>query len=94
MEENEKKERISDMSKIVFPNHFENEARSVISQMMKDGLNCMEIPDSDGQVVIREKNNGVETLEFDERVGESDIIMVPIKIKIGDTFETFFVCSR
>lgn len=92
MEENNRKEE--GMPKFTYPNQFEDIARGLIPQMIDQGLNAIEIPDSGGQVIIREKVNNIDTEEFDERIGDSDVIMLPIKIKNGDKVETFYVCSR
>lgn len=94
MEENNVEERIDHMPKITLPDQFEEQAREAISQMIEKGLNSVELPDSDGQVVIREKANGIETDEFKERFVDSEILMVPIKVRVRDSIETFYLCSR
>jgi len=96
MEENNyKKEERTDMtSNFTFSDQFEEKARVLILRMINQEFNSVEIPDSDGQIIIREKVDGVETGEFKERIAEPDILMVPFKIKNGDTVETFYVCSR
>ena len=71
------------------PRQFDDVARGLIPQMVNDNLNVIEIPDSEGQVIIRES-----TPEYDDRLGDSDIVMFPIKIKIGDKYYTFYICSR
>ena len=93
MEENNKKERL-DMAKFTFPDQLGEVHRTLISQMIADGSNLVEIPGSSGQVIIREKVDGVETSEFNERIAELDIIMLPLKIRDDDKAETFYVCSR
>ncbi|MDD4803728.1 MAG: hypothetical protein WCR40_00840 [Candidatus Paceibacterota bacterium] len=87
MEENNRKEE--SMPKFTYPNQFEGLARELIPRMIDQSLNAVEIPDSEGQVIIRER-----TPEYDERLGDSDIVMFPIKIKIGDVYQTFYICSR
>lgn len=94
MEENNERERIDNMPKITFPDQFEGQVRGAISQMIEKGLNSIEVSDSDGQVVVREKMNGVETSEFKERLDDIEVLMAPVKVKIRDSVETFYVCSR
>jgi len=74
---------------------FEDDARGLIPQMIKDQLNIIAIPDSDSIVVVRATVNKVATAEYNERTGEPDITKFLLVVEMPDgSSQNFYIFSR
>jgi len=70
---------------------FEGDAMDLVPKMIRDNLNIIEVPESEGIVVVRASVLETTTEEFNDRTGEPDI--TKFLLNTG-TVDKFYIFSR